>query len=117
MAEHGRVGRRVRGSGPANYFGSIGFDDWDGASTFADDPVVFKHLIYKCVIDQVSAVYAAVRIVLHWAKDAGHRDRKTAGGLGRLLLVVIPAPWLDRLRSAMCRSSARHQRDCVYALA
>ena len=39
--------------------GSIGFDDWEwGVDLFADDPLVFKKLIYEMRFDQVSAVYA-----------------------------------------------------------
>ena len=39
--------------------GSIGFDDWEGGVTlFADEPVVFKKLIYEMRFDEVSAVYA-----------------------------------------------------------
>jgi chlorite dismutase len=39
--------------------GSIGMDDWEwGVDLFADDPVVFKKLIYEMRFDEVSAVYA-----------------------------------------------------------
>ena len=39
--------------------GSIGFDDWEwGVDLFADDPIVFKKLIYEMRFDEVSAVYA-----------------------------------------------------------
>jgi peroxiredoxin len=39
--------------------GSIGFDDWEwGVDLFADDPLVFKKLIYEMRFDEVSAVYA-----------------------------------------------------------
>ena len=39
--------------------GSIGFDDFEwGVDLFADDPVVFKKLIYEMRFDEVSAVYA-----------------------------------------------------------
>ena len=39
--------------------GSIGFDDWEwGVDLFAEDPVVFKKLIYEMRFDEVSAVYA-----------------------------------------------------------
>ena len=39
--------------------GSIGFDDWEwGVDLFADDPTVFKKLIYEMRFDEVSAVYA-----------------------------------------------------------
>ena len=39
--------------------GSIGMDDWEwGVDLFAEDPVVFKKLIYEMRFDEVSAVYA-----------------------------------------------------------
>jgi chlorite dismutase len=39
--------------------GSIGFDDWEwGVDLFADDPLVFKRLIYEMRFDEVSAIYA-----------------------------------------------------------
>ena len=39
--------------------GSIGFDDWEwGVDLFADDPLIFKKLIYEMRFDEVSAVYA-----------------------------------------------------------
>jgi hydrogen peroxide-dependent heme synthase len=39
--------------------GSIGFDDWEwGVTLFADEPLVFKRLIYEMRFDEVSAVYA-----------------------------------------------------------
>ncbi len=59
MAEHGEVGRRYAGRVRQIISGSIGFDDWEwGVDLFADDPVVFKHLIYEMRFDEVSAVYA-----------------------------------------------------------
>ncbi len=40
--------------------GSIGLDDWEwGVDLFAEDPVIFKKLIYEMRFDKVSAVYAA----------------------------------------------------------
>jgi len=39
--------------------GSIGMDDWEwGVDLFAEDPVIFKKLIYEMRFDEVSAVYA-----------------------------------------------------------
>jgi len=59
MNEHGLVGRRYAGSVKQIITGSIGFDDWEwGVDLFADDPLVFKKLIYEMRFDQVSAVYA-----------------------------------------------------------
>jgi peroxiredoxin len=59
MAEHGQVGRRYAGTVKQIISGSIGFDDWEwGVDLFAEDPLVFKHLIYEMRFDEVSAVYA-----------------------------------------------------------
>ncbi len=59
MTEHGLVGRRYAGEVKQIITGSIGFDDWEwGVDLFADDPLVFKKLIYEMRFDQVSAVYA-----------------------------------------------------------
>ena len=59
MDEHGKIGRRYAGTVRQIITGSIGFDDWEwGVDLFADDPLVFKKLIYEMRFDEVSAVYA-----------------------------------------------------------
>lgn len=59
MHEHGMIGRRYAGCVRQIITGSIGFDDWEwGVDLFADDPAVFKKLIYEMRFDEVSAVYA-----------------------------------------------------------
>jgi hydrogen peroxide-dependent heme synthase len=59
MHEHGMVGRRYAGDVKQIITGSIGFDDWEwGVDLFADDPLVFKKLIYEMRFDEVSAIYA-----------------------------------------------------------
>src|SRR6267143_5322134 len=59
MSDHGLVGRRYAGEVKQIITGSIGFDDWEwGVDLFADDPLVFKQLIYEMRFDHVSAVYA-----------------------------------------------------------
>jgi hydrogen peroxide-dependent heme synthase len=59
MNEHGLVGRRYAGEVKQIITGSIGFDDWEwGVDLWADDPLVFKKLIYEMRFDEVSAVYA-----------------------------------------------------------
>jgi peroxiredoxin len=59
MNEHGLVGRRYAGEVKQIITGSVGFDDWEwGVDLFADDPLVFKKLIYEMRFDHVSAVYA-----------------------------------------------------------
>jgi peroxiredoxin len=59
MHEHGLIGRRYAGTVKQIITGSIGFDDWEwGVDLFADDPLVFKKLIYEMRFDEVSALYA-----------------------------------------------------------
>ncbi len=59
MHDHGMIGRRYAGEVKQIISGSIGFDDWEwGVDLFADDPLVFKRLIYEMRFDEVSAVYA-----------------------------------------------------------
>jgi hydrogen peroxide-dependent heme synthase len=59
MHEHGMIGRRYGHRVKQIISGSIGMDDWEwGVDLFADDPVVFKKLIYEMRFDEVSAVYA-----------------------------------------------------------
>ncbi len=59
MHEHGMIGRRYADCVRQIISGSIGFDDWEwGVDLFADDPLVFKKLIYEMRFDEVSAVYA-----------------------------------------------------------
>ena len=59
MNEHGLVGRRYAGQVKQIITGSIGFDDWEwGVDLFADDPMVFKKLIYEMRFDEASARFA-----------------------------------------------------------
>jgi chlorite dismutase len=59
MHEHGLIGRKYAGSVKQIISGSIGFDDWEwGVDLFADDPLVFKKLIYEMRFDEASAWYA-----------------------------------------------------------
>lgn len=59
MHEHGMIGRRYADSVKQIITGSIGYDDWEwGVDLFADDPGVFKTLIYEMRFDEVSAIYA-----------------------------------------------------------
>jgi chlorite dismutase len=59
MHEHGLIGRRYGDVVKQIISGSIGMDDWEwGVDLFADDPVIFKKLIYEMRFDEVSAVYA-----------------------------------------------------------
>jgi len=59
MLDHGKIGRHYAGQVTQIISGSIGFDDWEwGVDLFADDPVVFKKLIYEMRFDEASAWYA-----------------------------------------------------------
>jgi peroxiredoxin len=59
MHLHGLIGRRYGDVVKQIISGSIGMDDWEwGVDLFADDPVVFKKLIYEMRFDEVSAVFA-----------------------------------------------------------
>ena len=59
MREHGVIGRQYAGKVTQVISGSIGFDDWEwGVDLFADDPLVFKKLIYEMRFDEVSAKFA-----------------------------------------------------------
>jgi hydrogen peroxide-dependent heme synthase len=58
MHEHGMIGRRFAGTVKQIISGSIGLDDWEwGVDLFADDPGVFKRLIYEMRFDEASALY------------------------------------------------------------
>jgi len=59
MREHGTIGRSYHGLVTQVISGSIGFDDWEwGVDLYADDPLVFKQLIYEMRFDRASALYA-----------------------------------------------------------
>ena len=59
MLEHGKIGRQYAGRVTQIISGSIGFDDWEwGVDLFADDPLVFKKLIYEMRFDEASVWYA-----------------------------------------------------------
>jgi chlorite dismutase len=59
MREHGIIGRHYAGRVTQVISGSIGYDDWEwGVDLFADDPLVFKKLIYEMRFDEASAKFA-----------------------------------------------------------
>ena len=82
MRDHGVIGRHYAGAVTQIISGSIGFDDWEwGVDLFADDPMVFKKLIYEMRFDEASAWYAEFGpfyIGLQFA-----RDRASAAARGR----------------------------------
>ncbi len=59
MHDHGMIGRRYGGEVRQIITGSIGWDDWEwGVDLFANDPLIFKKLIYEMRFDEASALYA-----------------------------------------------------------
>jgi chlorite dismutase len=58
MRGHGMVGRKYAGKVTQIISGSVGFDNWEwGVSLFADDPLIFKKLVYEMRFDAASALY------------------------------------------------------------
>jgi hydrogen peroxide-dependent heme synthase len=56
MVEHGKIGRSYHGLVTQVISGSIGFDDWEwGVDLYADDPLVFKKLVYEMRFDEASS--------------------------------------------------------------
>ena len=59
MRGHGTIGRKYAGQVTQVISGSVGFDDWEwGVTLFADDPLVFKKLVYEMRFDPASSRYA-----------------------------------------------------------
>lgn len=59
MRGHGEIGRRYAGQVTQVISGSVGLDDWEwGVTLFADDPLVFKKLVYEMRFDPASSRYA-----------------------------------------------------------
>jgi peroxiredoxin len=58
MLGHGKIGRTFHGLVTQVISGSIGFDDYEwGVDLYADDPLVFKKLVYEMRFDEASAAY------------------------------------------------------------
>jgi hydrogen peroxide-dependent heme synthase len=56
MLEHGKLGRSFHGHVTQVISGSIGFDDWEwGVDLYADEPLVFKRLVYTMRFDEASS--------------------------------------------------------------
>ena len=59
MRGHGEIGRKYAGQVVQVIQGSVGLDDWEwGVTLFADDPIVFKKLIYEMRFDAASSRFA-----------------------------------------------------------
>lgn len=58
MLDHGKIGRTYHGQVTQVISGSIGFDQYEwGVDLYADDPMVFKKLIYEMRFDEASSKY------------------------------------------------------------
>lgn len=56
MKSHGLIGRSYAGRVTQIISGSVGLDDWEwGVTLYAEDPVVFKKLVYEMRFDEASA--------------------------------------------------------------
>ncbi|MCI0409879.1 MAG: chlorite dismutase family protein, partial [Acidobacteria bacterium] len=85
MREHGVIGRRYGEQVSQIISGSIGFDDWEwGVDLFADDPIVFKKLVYEMRFDEASSWYGEFGPFLVGLQFS-------ASELGRLLEGQTPA--------------------------
>ena len=82
--------------------GSIGYDDWEwGVDLFADDPLVFKKLIYEMRFDEASAKFAEFGPFytgLQFAPGA-------AGGVSERRVPAL-------VRERRCVNGARSSRSC-----
>ncbi len=59
MRRHGSIGHKYHKEVTQIIGGSVGLDDWEwGVSLHADDPLVFKKLIYEMRFDPASALFA-----------------------------------------------------------
>jgi len=84
MRGHGLIGRKYAGQVTQVISGSVGLDDWEwGVTLFADDPLVFKKLVYEMRFDPASSRYA-----LFGAFYVGIRFAPTA--LGEVLRAGVP---------------------------
>jgi chlorite dismutase len=58
MLDHGKIGRSFHGLVTQVISGSVGYDDYEwGVDLYADDPIVFKKLVYEMRFDEASARY------------------------------------------------------------
>ena len=86
MREHGMIGRQYAGKVTQVISGSIGYDDWEwGVDLFAQDPLVFKKLIYEMRFDEASAKFAEFGPFYTGLQF-------DAAGLGAYLSGTVPGP-------------------------
>jgi hydrogen peroxide-dependent heme synthase len=92
MREHGAIGRTYAGQVTQVISGSIGLDDWEwGVDLFADDPLVFKKLVYEMRFDKASAEYAEFGpFYVGLQFSAGELHRLLAGETPSLFRILNP---------------------------
>ena len=101
MREHGMIGRHYAGKVTQVISGSIGFDDWEwGVDLFAQDPLVFKKLIYEMRFDEASAKFAEFGPVLYRTAVRAGRARVLPGAVRSDIYVapVIPGDEVTTFR-------------------
>ena len=75
MREHGMIGRHYAGRVIQIISGSIGFDDWEwGVDLFADDPLVFKKLVYEMRFDEAERGLWSFRDLFRRASLSGDQS-------------------------------------------
>ena len=115
MREHGVIGRQYAGKVTQVISGSIGFDDWEwGVDLFADDPVVFKKLIYEMRFDEASAKFAEFGpFYTRRAVCAGPPARVPGGAVVPPLVSERPEVARPRIRDRSARIRKRRRRSHV----
>src|SRR5262249_60946691 len=87
MRGHGTIGRKYAGQVTQVISGSVGLDDWEwGVTLFADDPLVFKKLVYEMRFDPASsrfALFGPFYVGIRFAPEV----------LGEVLSGGVPATW------------------------
>jgi len=59
LAGHAEIGREYAGEIQQVIASSVGLDDWEwGVTLFADDPTLFKEIVYEMRFDEASSKYA-----------------------------------------------------------
>ena len=105
MVEHGKVGRTYAGLVNQVISGSIGFDDWEwGVDLYADDPLVFKKLVYEMRFDETSARYGEFGAFWTGVQfSAAALPEFLTGTSSPRLLAAKPEPVLSRVEGPALR--------------
>jgi peroxiredoxin len=91
MVEHGKVGRSYHGLVTQVISGSIGYDDFEwGVDLYADDPLVFKKLIYEMRFDETSSRFGEFGAFWSGVQFSSHELRVFLDGDAVPALEVAP---------------------------